>query len=92
MDSSLRPIFVHRANRNGTEDSICLQCSVIVGTSVWEDDLDRAEKIHACNPDPLAPWNALMQRDQSILPSCSDTALASYLHSPSPQNDELVVI
>ena len=90
MDSSLRPIFVHRANRNGTEDSICLQCSVIVCTSVWEDDLDRAEKIHACNP--LRPWNSLMQRDPSILPSCSSAALAPSLHSPSPQNDELVVL
>ena len=92
MDSSLRPIFVHRANRHGTEDSICLQCSVIVCTSVWEDDLDRAEKIHACNPDPLAPWNALMQREPSILPSCGSAALALSLHSPSPQNEELVVL
>ena len=92
MDSSLRPTFVHRANRDGTEDSICLQCSVIVCTSVWEDDLDQAKKIHACNPDPLAPWNAFLQGGPSILPSCSDAVLAPHLHSPSPQNDELVVL
>lgn len=41
--------FVHRSNRNGTTDTICRQCLTTVATATWEAELDRAERVHACN-------------------------------------------
>lgn len=62
MASSVHPAFVHRGNRDGTIDSICRQCYVTVGTSVWEAELDQAEQDHACDPDRLAHWRRLAGR------------------------------
>jgi hypothetical protein len=42
--------FAHRANRDGTIDSICRCCFVTIGTSTWESDLERMESTHLCNP------------------------------------------
>lgn len=48
--------FLHSERRDGTIESVCLQCHAIVYKSFWEADLDQAEKLHACNPDLPAPW------------------------------------
>jgi hypothetical protein len=56
MALPVHPAFVHRGNRDGTIDSICRQCYLTVCTSVWEAELDQAEKHHDCNPDQLAHW------------------------------------
>lgn len=42
--------FAHRSNRNGTTDSICRQCLSTVATATWEAELERAERVHACEP------------------------------------------
>ena len=42
--------FAHRANRDGTTDSICRYCFVTVSTSTWETDLAQAERGHVCDP------------------------------------------
>lgn len=42
--------FAHRANRDGTVNSICRECRATVATSMWEADLDGAEKLHRCDP------------------------------------------
>lgn len=42
--------FAHRSNRNGTTDSICRECMSTVATAIWEAELDRAERKHACEP------------------------------------------
>jgi hypothetical protein len=49
--------FVHRANSDGTTDSICTRCFVTVCTSVWEAKLTLEEKKHVCDPDAVAHWN-----------------------------------
>ena len=63
MVSPARPAFVHRDNRDGTTESICRQCSVTVCTAVWEADLDRAEKNHACDPEQMAHRNRIAGRN-----------------------------
>jgi hypothetical protein len=40
--------FAHRSNRNGTTDLICRHCFTTVTTAIWEAELDRAERAHAC--------------------------------------------
>lgn len=62
MALPVHPAFVHRGNRDGTIDSICRQCYVTVGTSVWEAELDQAEQNHACDPDQLARWRRIAGR------------------------------
>ncbi len=54
--------FARRENRDGTIDAICRTCFVTVGTSVWEAELARAEKNHACDPALLERWNRLAAR------------------------------
>lgn len=46
----IRPEFVHRSNRNGTTDSICRSCFITVATATWEAELERKERVHACDP------------------------------------------
>jgi len=45
--------FPHRANRDGTIDSICPRCYETVGTSTWESDLEHCEAAHVCEPAQL---------------------------------------
>ena len=59
MASPAPPAFAHRENRDGTTDSICSACHVTVCTSIWEADLERAEKAHVCDPALLARWNRI---------------------------------
>jgi hypothetical protein len=41
----------HRANRDGTIDSICPRCYATIGTSMWEAELERMEAAHVCDAD-----------------------------------------
>ena len=54
--------FVRRENRDGTIDSICRTCFITVHTSLWESELDQAEKSHTCDPEVLAHWNRMARR------------------------------
>lgn len=49
--------FAHRFNRNGTTDTICRQCLATVATATWEAELERAERMHACDPWTLQRFN-----------------------------------
>lgn len=42
--------FPHRANQDGTIDSICPRCYVTIGTSTLEADLASMESAHTCDP------------------------------------------
>ena len=46
--------FVHRANRDGSTDSICKDCFATVCTSTWETELGHAERNHVCDPIMVA--------------------------------------
>jgi hypothetical protein len=65
-----RATFAHRSNRNGTTDSICHRCFATVATATWEADLDRAERVHACQPWVLqdAKHSAVRKRQASRAP------------------------
>jgi hypothetical protein len=58
--------FVHRANRDGTTDSICTCCFATVCTSTWETDLAGAERDHVCDPNVVARWEQMQQRDKPL--------------------------
>lgn len=45
--------FVHRANLDGTFDSICPECIATVGTGYSEDSLAALEMVHICDPHDL---------------------------------------
>jgi hypothetical protein len=45
--------FAHRANDDGTVDSICRMCFATVARTHWEADLETAERMHICNPEEL---------------------------------------
>jgi len=42
--------FPHRANPDGTIDSICSRCYVTIGTANRESDLEVMEAVHVCEP------------------------------------------
>jgi hypothetical protein len=42
--------FVHRANWDGTFDSICRECVATVATAACESELEEAERDHVCSP------------------------------------------
>jgi hypothetical protein len=54
--------FVRRENRDGTIDSICRACFVTIHTSIWESELEQAEKNHTCDPEVLAHWDRLARQ------------------------------
>jgi hypothetical protein len=53
--------FVHRSNRNGTTDSICRECFATVATAIWEADLERSERAHACDPWTVERFKKLVK-------------------------------
>lgn len=55
--------FAHRANRDGTTDSICRHCFVTVCTSTWETDLAEAERGHICDPVAVSRWKKAAGRE-----------------------------
>lgn len=42
--------FAHRANADGTYDSICRTCFRTIATVLHPDGLESAEKTHVCDP------------------------------------------
>jgi hypothetical protein len=46
-----KPFFPHRRNRDGSYDSICLNCLATVGTGTQEELVKRDEE-HVCDPSP----------------------------------------
>jgi hypothetical protein len=47
------PLFVHRNNANGTTASFCRRCFMTVASSQQEEDLERGERYHKCDPIEL---------------------------------------
>jgi hypothetical protein len=47
------PTFLHRANPDGTFDSICMICFHTIANAVQEDSLADAEAVHQCVPSLL---------------------------------------
>lgn len=45
--------FPHRANKDGTMDSICPRCFATIGRATWEAELEKMEASHACDPVQL---------------------------------------
>lgn len=50
VGSSSDSQFLHRANRDGSFDSICKECFRTVATVKCESDLNVAERDHVCDP------------------------------------------
>jgi hypothetical protein len=42
------PFFPHRRNKDGSFDSICLECFATVASHLSEEELKEADKNHAC--------------------------------------------
>lgn len=61
--------FAHRANSDGTSDSICRHCFVTVCTSTWETDLADAERRHICDPVVVARWKKGSEREAAENPA-----------------------
>jgi hypothetical protein len=53
----IRPEFVHRSNRNGTTDSSCRSCFITVANAMWEAELERKERVHACDPSMVEKFH-----------------------------------
>jgi hypothetical protein len=41
--------FVRRMNHDSTTTSLCTCCSKAIAKSMWESELDKAEKSHECD-------------------------------------------
>lgn len=54
--------FAHRANEDGTIDSICRECLATVATSQWEADLEKAEQAHVCDPAELERFHSVHEK------------------------------
>ena len=59
MPVTLSP-FPHRGNPDGTIDSICSECIMIIATSHWEAGLQEAEDGHKCDPIRVAYLGELL--------------------------------
>jgi hypothetical protein len=42
--------FQHRRNRDGTHDSICMDCFTAIATAKRKADLNQHESAHVCEP------------------------------------------
>jgi hypothetical protein len=42
--------FQRRGNRDGTHDSICMDCFTAIATAKRKADLDQHESAHVCEP------------------------------------------
>jgi hypothetical protein len=48
--------FFHRANQDGSFDTICYRCLIVVAAEKKEIDLDRFEQEHVCEPRLIADF------------------------------------
>jgi hypothetical protein len=57
---ALRPAskYPHRKNRNGSYDSICMQCFATISSKKNETDLAEDEKKHVCAQSQLSKRGA----------------------------------
>lgn len=74
MASSPQPDFVRRANPNGTTDSVCEKCFVIVATATCEAHFDSAERSHKCDPSRLEYLKKIMERFDAVGKSTEEIA------------------
>jgi hypothetical protein len=56
--------FAHQDNRDGTHDSICMECLASITTVGSESELSQHESVHVCDPVNLHRMN----RDRTPLP------------------------
>jgi hypothetical protein len=64
MGSSSSDQFLHRANSDGTYDSVCLVCAVAaVRAAKCESELDKADEDHRCEPWMLEPFCSARERE-----------------------------
>ncbi|HKF48865.1 MAG TPA: hypothetical protein VKB38_16015 [Terracidiphilus sp.] len=61
MDHSSFSQFVRRVNRDGSVDSICLECFATVATMDVEVQLDSSEREHVCEPGALYRFTSFLQ-------------------------------
>jgi hypothetical protein len=66
MASSPQLDFVRRANPDGTTDSICEKCFVIVATATCEADLDSSNRNHKCDPSKLEYLKKIVERFDAV--------------------------
>ena len=64
----IRPEFVHRSNRDGTTDTICRSCFTTVATAIWEAELERRERGHACDPWTVERFQSRRHAHRAVLP------------------------
>lgn len=57
--------FVHRINADGSIDSFCRKCLVTIASSLWETELDGAEREHRCDPIQLEYVQGILNRPQA---------------------------
>jgi hypothetical protein len=48
------PTYLHRANPDGTFDSICIRCFTTIASAVTESGLAGPEVEHVCAPSTLS--------------------------------------
>jgi hypothetical protein len=48
--------FFHRANQDGSFDTICYRCLTVVAAEKKEIDLERFEQEHICEPHLVADF------------------------------------
>lgn len=66
MDSLAQRRYVHRPRKDGTFDSICLQC---MGTAVYskpETELKECEDRHVCDPVMLYEMTRIFQKYRPV--------------------------
>ena len=64
MAYSREPFFPHRRNRDGSFDSICLDCLLTIASHKAENELVAAEKVHVCKTSLLSSTDpAQIRRD-----------------------------
>jgi hypothetical protein len=53
--------FQHRHNKDGTIDSICIDCLMTIATSEVEADLAQFERDHTCDPS-FPAWKTIRSK------------------------------
>ena len=54
MTSQTAPFFPHRRNRDGSFNSICLECLATVASHMTEEELREQDKQHVCDKSVLS--------------------------------------
>jgi hypothetical protein len=56
------PTYLHRANPDGTFDSICIRCFKTIASAVTESGLAGPEVDHVCAPSSLSQRDTLREK------------------------------